>query len=602
MVSSEDPTKPSGADTPGPSVGTKLPPRTTSRLLPWLDGKSSPNFVTPPSTPGEIGPPRRASQPSQTIRASRRSSRADPNPWTIGSTGRRLSAAAVDSPTTVVGTRSANARYPRTPHNKKVFSPLAEEPRPTQGPAPSTRRSSTVARVIAVDDPFSEAQPRKGSLAPVPAHLEGGSEPSTPDSDIIARPVPRIARAPSPVKTQPRRVSLGPTPAHLEQLLTPHASERPVPRSAFLASPPAILHSTELSPTQPVPQQPVAKRNPLESARDKRRISNAIEGLEDLVQEAVDIAEENPDQAQVQEVYEIIEDATNAIRDASVMPTQHLMATSSPLEVSSDSSEASSSSESSEEYANARTCSPERRRSAPRASHQPGPSVARDWAYEDTKAQPRRHSFVSASSDSDERPRARFASQNDLLIPPQQAQTAPRDRTDFVLRPATNRDHSRGRARRRRGTDSDLDARRHRHRRKNHDSPRRLKRKSPSDSPSGSSSEDEENVRPHHRSFRRGRDPQELSVRDQAHHHTFSLRRHHRRQPIARNWSTGKKRLTAMVACLNTALLGIIVGIYVGCLFSIIFLLSNSVQAGEVPRIQYVLADEQHHVIVGNVV
>jgi hypothetical protein len=54
-----------------------------------------------------------------------------------------------------------------------------------------------------------------------------------------------------------------------------------------------------------------------------------------------------------------------------------------------------------------------------------------------------------------------------------------------------------------------------------------------------------------------------LTVREQANQHTFSFRRHHRRQPIARNWSTGKKRLTAVIACINTALLGIIVGIYV---------------------------------------
>jgi hypothetical protein len=54
----------------------------------------------------------------------------------------------------------------------------------------------------------------------------------------------------------------------------------------------------------------------------------------------------------------------------------------------------------------------------------------------------------------------------------------------------------------------------------------------------------------------------ELHVRDQSHHHTFNLRRHHRKQPIARNWRTGKKRLTAAIACINTALLGIIVGIY----------------------------------------
>lgn len=45
----------------------------------------------------------------------------------------------------------------------------------------------------------------------------------------------------------------------------------------------------------------------------------------------------------------------------------------------------------------------------------------------------------------------------------------------------------------------------------------------------------------------------------------FSIH-HHKRQPIARNWETPRKRLTALVACLNTALIGIIVGIYVSVL------------------------------------
>ena len=41
---------------------------------------------------------------------------------------------------------------------------------------------------------------------------------------------------------------------------------------------------------------------------------------------------------------------------------------------------------------------------------------------------------------------------------------------------------------------------------------------------------------------------------------------HHRRQPIARNWSTRRKRFTAAVTCLNTALIGMLVGIYVSSL------------------------------------
>ena len=72
-------------------------------------------------------------------------------------------------------------------------------------------------------------------------------------------------------------------------------------------------------------------------------------------------------------------------------------------------------------------------------------------------------------------------------------------------------------------------------------------------------------------------------VRD---HNHFSLSRSHRRAPIARNWSEGKKRWVATVTCLNTMLLGLVIGIY----------------AGEVPAIQYTIVDEHHYAILGNVV
>ena len=68
--------------------------------------------------------------------------------------------------------------------------------------------------------------------------------------------------------------------------------------------------------------------------------------------------------------------------------------------------------------------------------------------------------------------------------------------------------------------------------------------------------------------------------------HGFSLSRSHRRAPIARDWSPFRKRFVATVACINTTLLGLIIGIY----------------AGEVPAIQYALADDHHVVILGNVV
>lgn len=43
----------------------------------------------------------------------------------------------------------------------------------------------------------------------------------------------------------------------------------------------------------------------------------------------------------------------------------------------------------------------------------------------------------------------------------------------------------------------------------------------------------------------------------------FSLGRYHRRQPIAREWSTSRKRISATIACLNTVFVGLIAGIYV---------------------------------------
>ncbi|KAL9001048.1 MAG: hypothetical protein Q9169_000532 [Polycauliona sp. 2 TL-2023] len=88
-----------------------------------------------------------------------------------------------------------------------------------------------------------------------------------------------------------------------------------------------------------------------------------------------------------------------------------------------------------------------------------------------------------------------------------------------------------------------------------------------------------------------GSDPKSLDLK---HRHHFSIREPkkfglshaHRRTPIARDWSPSKKRWVALVACINTALMGLIIGIY----------------AGEVPAIQYNIVDEHHYTILGNVV
>lgn len=72
---------------------------------------------------------------------------------------------------------------------------------------------------------------------------------------------------------------------------------------------------------------------------------------------------------------------------------------------------------------------------------------------------------------------------------------------------------------------------------------------------------------------------------DIGHHKGFSLSHSHKRQPIARDWSSARKRFTAAIACISTSLVGILVGIY----------------AGEVPSIQYYIADFHHYAILGNV-
>ncbi|KAL3305513.1 polyamine transport protein [Colletotrichum asianum] len=65
----------------------------------------------------------------------------------------------------------------------------------------------------------------------------------------------------------------------------------------------------------------------------------------------------------------------------------------------------------------------------------------------------------------------------------------------------------------------------------------------------------------------------------------FNLPKSKRRQPIARDWSPIRKRAVATVACISTALIGVLLGIY----------------AGLVPSLQYYIWDSGHTILNGNV-
>ncbi|KAF2622956.1 hypothetical protein BU25DRAFT_350995 [Macroventuria anomochaeta] len=377
-----------------------------------------------------------------------------------------------------------------------------------------------------------------------------------------------------------RADSLAPVPDHLERSSTSESIQLPVQRDVVTnTTTPVVISRVQVSPSRPRPG-----RNAFERMGD-RRISNAIEGLEDMVQEAVEIADETTDHGQVEEIYEIIEGARQAIQGASNNPTQHLMATSSPLPASGSSHEIPhlppppTQRNTTEDLVDLVP-------SQVRIDLQQG-SASVDWAYQPHRS-PTSITSSSSRSTSVARGRSRLSTRSDLLLPPDPTQAAPREHVDLVLRPMA-RDRSRGRPHRRIIRDRGVPGQKpHRHCRLRSRSssdrearPRsvsRHKRRSSSESSPPEESFNEEGLPPRQYGGT-------LRVREQA-QHTFSLRRHHRRQPIARNWGTGKKRLTAIIACINTALLGIIIGVY----------------AGEVPRIQYYLADESHVAILGNVV
>lgn len=524
----------------------KLAPRTTSERLPWLTHKSA-RIVTAALTDG---------QNSTAVESSCSSPIDDhqspaQSPSTIRPSGRKVFVTGASTPAI---TSKPMARHNRLVQaaERRLSSAVPSSPSPvTKHRLSQARRASlaidavTPLRAARASISQSHESQKRRSIV----HAKKDDE--EPEHSDLYEPRPRID-------------SLAPVPDHLQQSSTSDSS----------STPPATVSGVNISPNQPAPIP-----STFVGAMD-RSINNMVEGLEAMVQEAVEVAEVADDRSQVEELCTIIEGAKGAVHDASPEPG-FLMTTALPLKVS-DSSSSSSRHQNLQPSAIVQRggiddVAPNVRlpQDVPRAS------VSYDWAYANPGVRKQDGSSTSLCSSSDhesERDHVDFDTRSDLLLP-KLAQTAPREHVDFVLRPV-GRDKSRGRSRQR--ITDNIAVRRNRRCRSHEHTSRPKTRLGPRDDSGfgeGDTSLDEDDrlSKPY---------GTELTVRGQSHHHTFGLRRHHRRQPIARNWSAGKKRLTASIACINTALLGVIVGIY----------------AGEVPRIQYSLADERHVTIIGNAV
>lgn len=411
-------------------------------------------------------------------------------------------------------------------------------------------------------------------------------------------------------------------PNKIKKISSPYI---PTHERSFPSATKAAKKSVQLSP-----RASLLKRDLFERDAKDHQLDDAIDGFEDLVQEAVEMAEDAADQEKMDEVTEIIEGATNALRMASIIPANHFMVVGSPRHVSESSYSSSGVSSISEESTSddrrsssssqtilTRASPPARvaisvphkkdgRRpksehgdvaieieqplpTAPGTSVSPTPprfypkqsadSVAIDWAYVPARKseieQQRKPSSPEGADLYPARP-SRISMHDNKPLEPEPAQISTHDHENFV---------SRGTKRRHRSGDFEIH-RKHRgsrgrdgsHDRRKEDAqgssflsldegtrPERAMRwrssYGVSETPFDTDLEERFGYTASGLNRRPPRRSTQLSVPDQG--HGFSLHRRHRRQPIARNWGPLRKRITATIACINTSLLGLIIGIYV---------------------------------------
>ena len=308
--------------------------------------------------------------------------------------------------------------------------------------------------------------------------------------------------------------------------------------------PPLITKAAHISSTRPVP-----RRISFDGTSNEMKLNRAIENLEDLVDEAVDVAEQAARQGQIHEVRDIIQGATDAVRRASAVPPRHLIAAGEPFRIS-DSSETSESSDSSSSssYDDSRASRANigQEKAPSNMPDQHGDSASTDWAYREN---PDSHPIGPPSDGFQVDPSDPISPENTRSP---QTTSVDRPRVGFAV-PSSSPQRQRGRSQRRKERAEMRDQARQSRK----DGFRSLDTRSPSIEPDyGPQFIRTSTMKPgdktsSHKSRGRNR------LHRQHHGH------HHRRQPIARNWGNGRKRMAATIACINTAILGMIVGIYV---------------------------------------
>jgi hypothetical protein len=460
------------------------------------------------------------------------------------------------------------------------------------GSSPSLRRKPTEAplkRRISSVTSTGLVPSRRKSLKPPPEKkmtqgdttlaLEEPSQPLAPQSLQSARTsmvVFKTAESTHPVESPASEDVFVDITDQIDEASTPGKQKRIFPLTTTFTS-----QSEQLSTRR-------GRRTP-----HHQRIDDATEVFENLVDEAGRLVEDAANHGKFEEVSHIVQDATET---ASTIRARHLMAVGEPLKVSTPTLESSSETSSSGSFSiSSRLSQGMLRRAAPpegssyrhdrnhvvihvRKPHQmenivsesspnspTGPSTI-DWAYVKKKGQREKSSSSSSSTNSSFRRRSRSREIENGPYEPERIGS----RVGFVDDSHPGRVHRRRHRRHRSSGDS---GRQHKPVSKatSHIQSKRSSYYDPSED-SFDSDEDEfglpntmtescrfSSTSPHPRNLK----APSLKVRDQVRAHRYSVHRHSRHQSIARNWSTSKKRITATIACLNTSLLGIIVGIYV---------------------------------------